>query len=223
MEKPYVCVAGIRSDGLHVRPVLESGRLGRDLLCSRGGPFALGAVVDLGSARPRPVVPEVEDVVCSLSRVRSEQMLKGVTFGNLLKRSAKASLSEIFGDDLLRMSRTATAVPKGAGIASLGVLQVRGRVSLFSTLSFEKPQIRCTFADQGLGELSLKVTDLRLWEVDHKTPVLSRLKALESRLSDCLVAVGLGRAYRVPAYPGSWHWLQINNIYPLEDPLWARE
>gem|GEM_PF-2178214 len=40
---------------------------------------------------------------------------------------------------------------------------------------------------------------------------------------DCMVAVGLTRYWPVPRYPGFGHWLQINNVFPMEDPLWVTE
>ena len=225
MGYPYVCVAGIDTDGSHVRPVLDSAQLGRDLLCSEGGPFALGAVVDLGWAYPRRTLPEVEDVVFFPEQVTPAKlgMLEAVQFAKHIKRVAKSSLKEIFGDDLARKSPTAAAVPKDRGEASLGVLRVDGDADLRLGQSNEKHEIRFAFVDKDLGELALKVTDLRLWKQDHVNPDVSKVEDIRSRLNSCMVAVGLTRYWPASFYPGFGHWLQVNNIFPIDDPLWARE
>lgn len=68
------------------------------------------------------------------------------------------------------------------------------------------------------------MTDLRLWASDQITPAFSEIEAIGTRLADCLVAVGLTRYFPVPSYPaGFGHWLQVNNVFPTEDPLWVRE
>ncbi len=220
MKRPYVCVAGVGTDGSHVRPVLESGQLGRDLLRSEGGPFTLGAVVDLGNTRHRPGHPEEEDLVFRPELIKTEKMLTPAEFAKVMDRFAKSSLGEIFGDDLVQLGRTA-AVPKGAGIASLGVFRVEG--TKLSPEELEDGRIRLIVADPDLGEMSLPVTDIRLWEPDHKTPVWSRIEAIRPVLEKrCLLAVGLSRAFP-PDSPDSRHWLQVNNIFPIDDPLWARE
>lgn len=223
MKHPFVCVAGVRTDGVHIRPVFDQGRLERSLLRSEGGPFSLGSVVTLGPTRPRPDTPEKEDVVFVPQEARQEKSLGGDRFEAFMKRFAQPSLREVFGDDLVRLSRTSAAVGKGQGIASLGVIQVKGGAYLEAGESPRGPEIRFTFTDSDLGELSLKVTDLRLWKANHKTPAFSKIKAIQTRLQDCFVAVGLTRLWEVSRYPGFGHWLQANNIFPIGDPLWARE
>lgn len=54
MEAPRICVAGIDTDaGGHVRPTTgRSHPLTRELLAEQGGPYALGALVDLGEVTP---------------------------------------------------------------------------------------------------------------------------------------------------------------------------
>ena len=147
-------------------------------------------------------------------------MLTPAEFAKVMDRFAKSSLGEIFGDDLVRRGRTA-AVPKGAGIASLGVVRVEG-VKL-SPEELKDGSVRLIVADPDLGELSLPVTDIRLWEPDHNTPAWSGIEAIRPALEKrCLLAVGLSRAFP-PDSPDPRHWLQVNNIFPIDDPLWARE
>ena len=183
----------------------------------------MGSILNLGPAQPRPVTPEKEDVVFVPQEARQEKSLEADRFEELMKRFAQPSLRDVFGDDLVRLSRTSAAVGKGQGIASLGVVQVAGNADLEAREPYGKPEIRFTYIDSDLGELSIKVTDLRLWRPDYKIPAFSQIEAIHTRLQDCLVAVGLTRYWEVPLYPGYGHWLQVNNIFPIGDPLWARE
>ena len=62
MQPGYFCVAGIDvNTPRHIRPVLRHGRLTTDLLRTNGGPFDLGAVVDLGPTTNAGRAPELED------------------------------------------------------------------------------------------------------------------------------------------------------------------
>lgn len=227
MRHPYICVAGIDKQGEHRRPVLvdSDGRhkqLERNLLRSEGGHFALGAVVDLGNAQPQPTPPEVEDVVFAPVAVTAVKTFDPADFRRILDRLAEDSLRTIFGPDLERLSPTAAAVPEGRGEASLGVLRL-SEAGLQVKSEFEKQVLRFDFEDPDLGELSLKVTDLRLWESDHETPATEAVDRIKNHLDGCHIAVGLTRAREVSSYSGPRHWLQVNNIFPRNNPLWERE
>ena len=227
MRHPYICVAGIDKKRDHRRPVLVSAtgqhkQLGRDLLSGNGGPFELGRVVDLGKVAPRPVVPEKEDVVFDPARAKFVKLLEEDRFLQLLEGCAEGSLGSIFGQDLEHLSGTAAAVPEGKGEVSLGVLKP-SEARLEISWEWDKEIIRFGFVDPDFGEIKLKVTDIRLWESDYKTPATKAINSIKGRLEGCLAAVGLGRPYEVSSYPGPRHYLQVNNIYPRGDPLWARE
>ena len=227
MKSPYICVAGIDKRWRHRRPVLadsEEGhrQLERNLLRSKGGHFGLGEVVDLGSIKARPAPPEMEDVVFEPSGMTAVKTLDPEDFLRNLHRVAGNSLRTIFGLELEQLSRTAAAVPEGRGSSSLGVLML-SEASLQVKTEYEKQALRFDFEDPDLGELSLKVTDLRLWESDHETPATDAVDRIKNRLDGCFIAVGLGRAYDAAAYPGPKHYLQVNNIFPRGDPLWERE
>ena len=140
----------------------------------------------------------------------------------MLGRVTADSLRAIFGPDIARMSGTAAAVPQFSGSASLGVLRLDG-ARLSVETRYDPPAIRVHFTDPDLGSLAIKVTDLRLWESDHASPAIANIKRIENALDDCYLAVGLSRALRVTNYEGVWHWLQINNVFPTSDPLWALE
>ena len=155
-------------------------------------------------------------------RTRVVQHLDADEFRDLLNDAAQDSLRSIFGPAIVRKSETAAAVPKHTGTASLGVLRTND-ANLTVQTSFGKPDVRVHFGDPALGALAIKVTDLRVWEVDQVTPAAEQIERIKNKLDDSYLAVGLSRAFPVPSYEGVWHWLQINNVFPLASPLWARE
>ena len=59
MRGGHICAAGLDRDGRQVRPVLPYDRMTKELVGDYGGPFAIGAVVDIGETVPRPISPEV--------------------------------------------------------------------------------------------------------------------------------------------------------------------
>ena len=58
-----ICVAGINPETFeHVRPTRpQTDPITRALLREEGGPFGMGAVVDLGKVVPEPSPPETEE------------------------------------------------------------------------------------------------------------------------------------------------------------------
>lgn len=222
MGSPHICVAGIDKKWTHWRPVAaarESGdwKLDRGWLRSQGGLLEVGAVIDFGEVQPAPTTPEKEDVVVDFGQAKFVKYLYRDRFVRMLDELASDSLESIFGTELEKLSPTATATLAGEGKASLGVLRLSGAVLEL----YEESEIRLIFEDTGLGELELKVTDLRLWE-DY-SPKSDQIKRIQNEVEDCLVTVGLTGVYESPSYPGPRHWLQVNNIFPRENPLWARE
>ena len=177
MKRPYVCVAGVDQSGRSIRPVLASEQLPRSLLVSQGGPFRLGSVVEIGDPQPKPDVPEVEDVVFNPGRTRVVQHLDADEFRDLLNDAAEDSLRSIFGPAIVRKSETAAAVLEHTGTASLGVLRTND-ANLTVQTSFGKPDVRVHFSDPALGALAIKVTDLRLWEVDQVTPAAEQIERI---------------------------------------------
>lgn len=223
MRPGFVCAAGVAMEiGKHIRPVLPGGQqLERRLLESEGGPFALGTVLDLGSLQPRPVVPEVEDSIFEPGKVGKVRTVDSEEFLAALESMSASSLRDIFGSDLSSVRRTSASVPEGLGRGSLGIIGPVDRVKLRVNHEFDSV-IRCSFVDPDLGWLSLKVADIRLWKPDHTTPVEKNVKAISKRLEGSYVAVGLGRAWSPDGSRPRQHWLQVNNIFPVDDPLWSR-
>jgi hypothetical protein len=216
MRGGHVCVAGLAADGHHVRPVLEIGRLRRESIREHGGPFGLGAVVELGRPRPRPAPPEVEDCVFDLGSTRVKAMTDPTSFWHRLEESSSASLTEIFGGTLTRDGRTAS-MPVGTGTASLGIYRPQDPIRI--DRSFGK--LRVVFSAGELGALSLPLTDLRLYNLESEEIDERRLELLEDRArrNAVLLSMGLSRPWaREGQQPR--HWLQVNNVHLDDNPLW---
>ena len=148
MRGGHVCVAGLDREGRHVRPVLEVGRIRRSSTTENGGPFGLGAVVELGRPRPRPAPPEVEDCVFDLRSTRAKGMTDPTDFWRLLDELSSTSLPAIFGGMLTRDGRTAS-MPVGTGTASLGVYRPPSSIRI----------------DRSFGKLRVLVSDSRAGNV----------------------------------------------------------
>ncbi|MGE3272602.1 MAG: hypothetical protein AB7P40_27925 [Chloroflexota bacterium] len=224
MARGFACVAGVNvENGQHVRPVLTAQRLGDQWCARQGGPFDMATVVDLGAVRPVPTLPEVEDHAFSPWRARADRAIEPVLFWEMLCHLAKPTLREVFGPDLRSRGPRSAGVDPGVGSASLGVLAPIGRPLLFvreDDDGTQKLRLQCTDGD---FSLDLSVTDLRLWQDDHKTPRHELVEDVARRLRQgvpCLLSVGLtrrlsGRGDRPPI-----HWLQINNLHLEDNPTW---
>lgn len=216
MRGGFVCVAGLGRNRLHVRPVLENGRLRKELVADYGGPFAIGAVVDLGETVPRPSAPEIEDHVFDPDLSRHVRVADESKLWGVLDDLAASSLTEIFGDVLVRDGRTAS-MPAGAGAASLGIYRPAGR----PRLERGNGQLRMIVRDPELGKLSLPVTDLRLYDIEGDAVAPRRVDLLEDRLRrrDLLLAVGVSRAWQRDGDEPK-HWLQVNNVHLDDNLFW---
>jgi hypothetical protein len=219
MEAPRICIAGITPDtGRHIRPT--TGRLHpltRDLLAERGGPFDIGALVELGATKPDPEPPETEDRLFWPDRVQVVGRLSPSRYLQLLRGHAQERLQTIFGDELVRHTRN-YAVDKGCGNASLGILRVRRRPDLIID-RFGKLRLRL---NEGTRSASLPVTDVRFVEADHKTiktEVVAEVKARMKAGVEVLLMVGLARAFQSSGDDSERHWLQVNGICMADRPL----
>jgi len=66
------------------------------------------------------------------------------------------------------------------------------------------------------------VTDIRFVEADHRTVRGDLVEAVNRRLSDdvpALLMVGLARAWPAAGDDRARHWLQVNGVCLLDDPL----
>jgi hypothetical protein len=222
MEAPRICIAGIDPKAeRHIRPTTGRARpLTRRLLAEEGGPFALGALIDLVDATPEPKAPETED---HLFRPESARVLGHVSpdrYQELLDEHARDRLREIFGEELVRHDWN-YAVDKGCGAASLGILRVRRKPDL-DVDRYGKLRLRLN--DEAKPAF-LSVTDVRLVEPDHqtiKTEVVADIRARMRRGVGVILMLGLARAYAKPGDDHERHWLQANGICMLDQPLGER-
>jgi hypothetical protein len=224
MHGGHICVAGVDLETRrHVRPMLANDALPFYLLARYGGPFEMASIVDLGSPRPTPAAPHVEDHVFVPTRAKAERSAAAEEFWCLLMELQRPRLRDIFGPCLCEASPRRFATDLGRGQASLGILRPIAPPKFYQTKSRDgKPQVRMTFCD-GQIEADAGVTDLRLFGDDHATPDPTCLRAASKWLADSegiLLAVGLTRKFRPSPDAPYRHWLQVNNIHLKENPTW---
>ena len=227
MRGGYVCVAGVDPDTLeHVRPVLQHAALPFDLLARYGGPFDIARIVELGTPRPTPERPHVEDYVIVPSHARSRQSLPADKFWLLLRRLSKTGLREIFGSELKSLGQSSCGTDPGKGEASLGCFRPARTPQLcyLPKGPSGRPRVRIGICD-GQFEVLPSVTDIRLYQEDHITPDRACVERISHRLQSgeaVILGVGLTRAFAGSAEHKTEpaHWLQVNNIHLESDPTW---
>ena len=222
MRPPNICAAGLHDK--HAVRAVTAGQLHKRLLRSNGGPFAIGAVVDLGLVKDVGTPPELEDCRFNPSFARFVAMEDDDTFWKRLEQIAQSSLDSIFGDDLVKRGRWSCAVNPRCGTASLGCLRVFGtpRISIrgLDRLTM-RSGLRLAISDPVLGKLDLGITDVRFYEDDFITVNEAVVNSVQDRINSgvqLLLSVGLTRA-TVPE-DDPVHWLQVNNLHPRDDPTW---
>ncbi len=224
MQQGYFCVAGIdtKTDE-HVRPVIPGQRLQTALLARNGGPFDIGVIVDLGPATASGQRPEVEDYTFDPAKARAVGVDTSARFWRRLQRTARRKLGGIFGEDLVQRGASSCAVDVGRGDASLGCVIPDGAPTLLvRQRAGRADQIRMRISD-GVFDLDLGVTDIRLYRADHVTPDTGVVRRVARRLqdeADVILSVGLTRAYASSPDFDPVHWLQVNNIHFADNVLW---
>lgn len=217
-----ICVAGLDpATDRHVRPITRrNDPLTRDLLGRNGGPFDIGALVDLGETTPAPDRPEVEDHLFASAAASVVGRLDGDDYAQLLERAAEDDLESIFGPDLERATQWRLAVDAGFGQASLGVLR-GGRRPAIEIDSYEgKDRVQLRLNDCSPPAF-LSVTDVRYYADDNsidRRAVESTARRL-GRGVDLFLMLGLSRAWRKPGDDQDRHWLQVNGICLVDRPL----
>lgn len=210
MRSGYICVAGLDEEGRHVRPVISPEQLSSSLLGRHGGPFSVGAIVDLGETTPVGTAPEVEDHQFDPGRARQVSTPDPHQAWRRLLDSAELSLIDIFGHDLVKDGKGAS-VQVGAGRASLGTFDPGYRPRLI--VKDGKP--RCAVVDPDLEELDLSVTDARLYAESggRWIPDFDAIEKTGNELKTgrpVLLSVGLTRPW---PREDPRHWLQVNGIH----------
>jgi len=220
MRPGYICVAGIDVEtGRHVRPVLGRN-LGTVLLARHGGPFDIGAQVDLGRTQYAGHPPETEDYHFEpRTTIRHGTATPGA-FWALLERVARPHLREIFGPALSLQGQGCVVAP-GSGDTSLGCLRAL-RPPLLRVN--DQGKIRCLLPSRTVT-LDLGVTDLRLYTYEDgqyqpRRALVEQVAARLERGVPVILSVGLGRPWQKLDQSTPLHWLQVNNLHLEDDPLW---
>jgi Protein of unknown function, DUF488 len=216
MKSPRICLAGVDMQSLeHVRPTTYASEpITRELLRQEGGPFEMGAVVELGSTQASPTRPETEDHRFRTTNARFVEVMDGDEFLTLLGLISSPDLSSAFGPALERLQRN-YAVERGSGDRSLAVVRAPKRCDLevdrYGKLRLQMDDVR--------GQANVSVTDLRFYREDQKTPRDRVVQSVRLRLKRGVAAflmLGLARAYRARDDDRERHWLQLNGLC-LED------
>ena len=221
MSPPRICVAGIdEQTEEHVRPTTNRGDpITRGLLSEHGGTLSLGALVDIGEAPSISDPPEVEDRQCTVKAMKVVRRLDGEEYLELLRRVSEDDLGSLFGPDLERQTWS-YAVEVGRGSASLGVLCPRRRPELEIDEKYRKLKLRL---NPSVGPPAfLTVTDVRFVEDDHRTIREDRVEDVRRRLRrgiDVFLMLGLARPWRAAGDDRDRHWLQVNGICMVDQPL----
>lgn len=221
MQPGYICVAGVDvSSGQHVRPVLRS-RLTTDLLTLNGGPFAIAALVELGTVKCCGYAPETEDCYFDPKAARAIRLIPHALFWGLLQHIARDNLAQIFGP-ALRSFRRGCVVDLEQGEASLGCLIPAVPPRLYVN-EYGKTRVLIT---DGTFTVDLSVTDLRLCDTDHRTPKRALVERIDAKMRSgvgVILSVGLARPWRHPDDTAERHWLQVNNIHLEDGMVWPLE
>ena len=219
MQPGYFCVAGVDIEtARHVRPVLAQRRLPTQLLHRNGGPFELGAVVDLGVTRPVGAAPELEDHLFDPRRASRKYVPNASDYWEFLGELSHPTLAAIFGDHLRQAGHSCT-VDVGGGSASLGCLKPQSPPHLHFDPS---GRLRLSLTE-GAHSLDLSVTDLRFYRPDHQTPRGDLIEHVARRIRDgeaALIGVGLTRPWQRGGDATPRHWLQVNNLHLEASPIW---
>jgi putative nucleic acid modification protein with dual OB domain len=214
-----ICVAGIERDTLaHIRPVTPPDDLiTRTLLRDNGGPFGIGALVDLGPVTPQPNPPETEDHRFHTARARLIRQLTADGYWAMLDKIQVGSLQNAFGSNLEERGR-GYAVEAGRGDRSLAVLPIRGRPRL-AVDRYGKVRLSLRYPDP---EASFSVADVRLCEADHVTIREDVVSAVDARLRrgvDAYMMLGLARAFQADGDDRERHYVQVNGLCLADNPV----
>lgn len=224
MHAASMCVAGIDLETRrHVRPVMIAGQLPCSLLARHGGPFDMGAVVDLGKTRRVLQCPEVEDHAFDPSRARAVDCFDADNFWAILVELVQPGLSDIFGAELKTIGSMSCGTEEGEGSASLGCLIPVSSPRLYVKRRPDKPdRVRMRFTD-GHFDVDVGVTDIRFYGEDHATADRATVQDMAKHLDRherVILGVGLTRPFRASPERSAMHWLQVNNIHLVGRVPW---
>lgn len=218
MSAPRICVAGVDIESFeHVRPTTPaSDPITPDLLREEGGPFRMGAVVELGATQPAPTPPETEDHRFRTACARLVEDMDGDEFLALLEMVSSPYISSAFGPALERL-RWNYAVARGCGDRSLAVVRARKRPEL-EVDRYGKLRLRIDDVDP---QAYVSVTDMRFYAEDQKTirdRVVQSVRLRLRRGVGAFLMLGLARAYQGRDDDRERHWLQLNGLCLIDRP-----
>jgi hypothetical protein len=226
MREDFVCVAGIDTEsGRHVRPLPVGSRMRIRDTSLGGGPFEIGALIDLGLTRSCGTPPEIEDFEFARDQVKKIDIVDDGVFLRLLESTTRTSLTSIFGPELEQNGHTWASL-RGTGSASLGCI-IPKRLELDRGISTNETEVLRVWVAFDGKSFRLPVTDLRLYRLDSTqrtmlldSNVVSWLRGKLHGARPCIVTIGLSRAWLRPNDSAPRHWMQLNNIYFADDPYW---
>lgn len=209
MRKPRICVAGIDTTSLsHVRPTTSrADPITRDLLRPAGGPFAPGALVDLGSVVPQGSPPEIEDHRFFTRNAKHVRDLSADEYLGMLDAVKSASIEDAFGPEMHEIRPGKLALPKGRGRSSLAVIELhKPRVHI----EWDKLYIDI---DDGVFAAKLRITDVRFYDQNEqvRTSVVEDVTARLRRRTKAYGMLGVGHPL-LDRETGELHWLQCNGL-----------
>ncbi len=222
MAFPRVCVAGIDPQTYdHLRPTTHKGdRITRKHLRESGGPFGVGALVELGSVSPAPSPPEMEDHGFSTRNARHVEDLGDDEFLQMLSRTSAPDLESAFGSALERL-KWKYAIDVGCGERSLAVIRAQQRPQL-KLDSFEgKDKLQLRFNDVE-PQAYVPITDVRFYEQDQRTVKRDLVENAARRLKrgvGAFLMFGVAHAFEAPNDDRERHWLQLNGLCLVDKPV----
>jgi len=205
-----ICVAGIHAaTSRHVRPVTPSTDLvTRARLREKGGPFGVGALVDLGTVVACPSAPETEDHEFVTANAWRVENLSDDAYLEVLDQVSGDDVPAAFGRDLVEVRPRKFAVPAGLGNRSLAVVPVIDPELL---IKFGNLYLRL---DSPNLPADLRVTDVRFYEEDQRTVRRNIVSDVNGRLASGVSAyamLGLARSM-YDSDLGNVHWLMANGV-----------
>lgn len=201
----------------HIRPCPPADlSFAIDMFVERGGPFAVGAVINITEPQWHPQRPHIEDHIVKQGSLSHSGRMDARAFWRILDANAQNNLGAIFGPELRASGTNFTwrIVDENKGLVSLGLLRVKkdALLTVDNGLRF--------WLTESCARACLLVTDLRL-HYDDGAIRYDLAEVIAERLATdkpCILSVGLTRAYS-PNGRERYHFVQVNNIFFEDDPL----
>lgn len=178
------------------------------MLRSEGGPFAPGAIVELGQVSPSGSPPEIEDHRFATANAKHIEDLSDAEYLAMLDRVKSASIEDAFGPDMFEVRPRKFAAPKGTGKCSLAVTELDA--PRLYTDAWDKLWVDI---DDGAVEAKLRVTDVRFYDCDNniRTDVVENVARRLSEGEGAYAMLGLAHSMH-DKDAGQVHWLQCNGL-----------